>query len=126
MPTTSRRKQLRRPKAQPDETLRPWPPLTRARWTLVDRFERGGRRYIVARENRSQLRGLLALSERERQAVAYLAIGQSTKEAAYALGISDATVRVLLSRAAAKLGVRSRSALLSHPEVRRLRPGGDR
>jgi DNA-binding CsgD family transcriptional regulator len=103
-----------------------WGPLTRARWTLVDSFERAGARYVVARENQSSIGGLESLTERERQAVAYLAISQSTKETAYALGIADATVRVLLSRAAAKLGVRSRSALLSHPEVRRLRPGGDR
>ena len=101
-----------------------WGPLTRARWTLIDSFERDGARFVVARENQSTIGGLEALTERERQAVAYLAIGQSTKETAYALGIAAATVRVLLSRAAAKLGVRSRSALLSHPEVMRLRPGG--
>jgi DNA-binding CsgD family transcriptional regulator len=67
--------------------------------------------------------GLVSLSDRERQVVVYLAIGQSTKETAYALGISPITVRVLIARAAAKLGMRSRSGLLEHPEVRRLRPG---
>lgn len=103
-----------------------WGPLTRARWTLVDSFERGGARYVVARENQSAVRGLEALTDRERQAVAYLAIGQSTKETAYALGIADTTVRVLLGRAAAKLGVGSRAALLAHPEVNALRPGGRR
>jgi len=109
-------------KMQPDEILRRWPPLTRARWTLVDRFERDGGRYIVARENQSQPQGLMSLSDRERQTVAYLAIGQSTKETAYALGISAATVRVLLARAASKLGVPSRAALLDHAEVRLPRP----
>jgi DNA-binding CsgD family transcriptional regulator len=104
------------------ESLRGWRPLTRARWTLVDSFEQGGARYVVARENQSRLQGLERLTDRERQAVAYLSVGQSTKETAYALGISDTTVRVLLSRAAKKLGVRSRAALLAHDEVRRLRP----
>ena len=99
-----------------------WHPLTAARWTLVDAFERDGSRYVVARENQSPVRGLQSLSERERQAVAYLAVGQSTKETAYALGISDATVRVLLSRAATKLGVGSRAALLAHPAVRAISP----
>jgi DNA-binding CsgD family transcriptional regulator len=102
-------------------SLREWRPLTCARWTLVDSFERGGARYVVARENQSHIEGLAALTDRERQAVVYVAIGQSTKETAYALGISDVTVRVLLARAAAKLGVRSRAALLAHEDVSLLR-----
>jgi DNA-binding CsgD family transcriptional regulator len=114
----------RRRGANAGERLRDWQPLTRARWTLVDSFEQGGGRYVVARENQSSLEGLEALTDRERQTVVYLAIGQSTKETAYALGISDATVRVLLARAAAKLGVRTRRQLLEHHEVRRLSPGG--
>lgn len=64
--------------------------------------------------------GLDVLSERERQVVAYLAGGQSTKETAYTLGIADATVRVLVARAVAKLGSKNRRALLEHPEVRAL------
>ncbi len=121
--TAVARDRERKPRVDLGERLG-WGPLTRARWTLIDTFERDGARYVVARENQSSVGGLESLTERERQAVAYLAIGQSTKETAYALGIADATVRVLLGRAAAKLGVRSRSALLSHPEVMRLRPGG--
>ena len=109
--------------ADPGERLRRWRPLTRARWTLVDSFERSGARYIVARENQSRFEGLESLTDRERQAVVYLAVGQSTKETAYALGISDVTVRVLLARAATKLGVRSRAELLAHDEVRPLCPG---
>jgi DNA-binding CsgD family transcriptional regulator len=101
-------------------TLGRWDCLDGGRWTVVDSFEHGGARYIVARERPSPAAGLIALSSRERQVVACLALGQSTKEAAYALGISDATVRVLLARAVAKLGVRSRAALLDHPEVRRV------
>lgn len=110
----------RRPAA---EHLGQWPALSWARWTLVDAFEENGRRYIVARENRARVRGLDALSDRERQSVAYLALGLSTKETAYALGIAAVTVRVMLARAAGKLGVASRAALLQHPEVRRLVPG---
>jgi DNA-binding CsgD family transcriptional regulator len=120
--TAKARDQARLRKGDADEALRRWPPLTRARWTLVDRFERNGAKYIVARENQSQVRGLASLSDRERQVAAYLAIGQSTKETAYALGISDATVRVLLARAASKLGVRTRADLLGHAEVRLLCP----
>lgn len=104
--------------ARADEDLRQWQPLTRARWTLVDSFERDGVRYVVARENQSHPKGFETLTDRERQVIVYFAVGQSTKETAYALGISDTTVRVLLSRAAVKLGVRSRRGLLAQPQVR--------
>jgi DNA-binding CsgD family transcriptional regulator len=104
-----------------EQGLRSWRPLTSARWTLVEHFERDGARYVVARENQAKVSGLLALSDRERQVVAYAALGQSTKETACALGISDTTVRVHLAHAAAKVGVRTRRQLLRHPEVERLR-----
>jgi len=113
----------RRAASSAPEALGRWRPLTGARWTLVDSFERGGARYIVARENQSRVHGMDMLSDRERQVIAYLAIGQSTKETAYALGIADTTVRVLVSRAAAKLGVRARSEILAHPAVQALRGG---
>jgi DNA-binding CsgD family transcriptional regulator len=108
---------------RPDSARKPdgWPSLTEARWTLVDSYESDGKRYIIARGNEPHLPGLAALSERERQVVNYLALGQPTKETAYALGISDATVRVLLARAAGKPGVGSRAVLLAHPARARLR-----
>lgn len=120
--TAKARDRVRVDRRQPVEHLGRWPALSWARWTLVDSFEESGRRYIVARENQTHVHGLAALSDRERQAVAYLAVGLTTKETAYALGIAAVTVRVLLARATDKLGVRSRAALLDHPEVRRLVP----
>jgi DNA-binding CsgD family transcriptional regulator len=104
------------------DVLRGWSPLTRARWTLVDSYERNGHRHVVARENQARISGLDALTDRERQVVAYLATGHSTKETAYALGISDTTVRVLVARAIARLGVTTRRALLEHPDVLALVP----
>src|SRR6266540_1833450 len=95
---------------------------------LADFFDAA---YDVAADDQAWIRavmeGAIAVFRRPavaHGAVAYLAIGQSTKETAYALGISDVTVRVLLARAAAKLGVRSRAELLAHDEVPPLRPGG--
>jgi len=118
------RDQARRRRADSPDGLERWRPLTGRRWTLVDSFTHDGSRYVVARENQPEVRGLAALTDRERQVVAYLAMGQSTKETAYALGISDATVRVLVGRAASKLGVGSRDSLLAHHEVRRMRETG--
>jgi DNA-binding NarL/FixJ family response regulator len=44
------------------------------------------------------------LSPRERQILSLVVAGRSHKEAAYELGTSDATVRVLYARAMRKLG----------------------
>jgi DNA-binding CsgD family transcriptional regulator len=95
-----------------DEVLSNWAPLLRTRWTLVDHFESDGRRYILARENTPIARGPKSLTARERQVVGYAALGHSSKLIAYELGIAYSTVRVLLSRAAAKLGAASREDLV--------------
>lgn len=104
------------------EALERWHPLTSARWTLVDSFEESGKRYVVARENRAEAEGFAAFTDRERQVVVHAALGMTNKEIAYALGISDATVRVLMARAASRLGVHTRKALLDHATLRELRP----
>ncbi len=101
--------------------LEAWHPLTGARWTIVDSFEENRRRYIVARENQVDALGFDALTDRERQVVVHAALGLSNKEIAYALGITEATVRVLMARAAGRVGVRTRKELLEHPAVSTLR-----
>jgi DNA-binding CsgD family transcriptional regulator len=53
------------------------------------------------------------LSSREHEVVSLAVKGASNKEIAHALGIAHATVRVLLSRAAAKWDVKTREELLS-------------
>jgi DNA-binding CsgD family transcriptional regulator len=99
-------------KTDPDVSLENRRALVGARWSLLDHVELDGKRYIVARENSPGAPGPEALSARERQVVAYAKLGHHNKLIAYELGIADSTVRVLLSRAAQKLGVRSRSELL--------------
>ena len=49
-----------------------------------------------------------SLSPRERQILDLITAGQSQKEVAFDLGLCDATVRVLYSRAMRKLGRRRR------------------
>ncbi|HMJ11221.1 MAG TPA: LuxR C-terminal-related transcriptional regulator [Polyangiaceae bacterium] len=105
------------------QVLDQWHPLTSARWTLLDSFEEGGRRYIVARENQAELSGFGTLTDRERQILVHAALGLTNKEIAYTLGVSDTTVRVLLSRAAKRLGVRGRKGLLAHSALRELCAG---
>ncbi len=83
-----------------------------AKWSLVDRIELDGRRYVLARENSPRAQGPDALSGRERQVLAYAKLGHHNKLIAYELGVADSTVRVLLARAASKMGVRTRQDLL--------------
>jgi DNA-binding CsgD family transcriptional regulator len=100
-------------KRDPDESLAAWKALVAGRWSLIDQIEQDGRRYIVARENEPAAPGPAALTAREKQVIGYAKLGHHNKLIAYELGIADSTVRVLLARAAAKLGVRTRVELLS-------------
>jgi DNA-binding NarL/FixJ family response regulator len=77
----------------------------------MDRFESDGRRYVVARENQLATAPHARLTAREGQIVALYRLGSDPKMIAYELGLADATVRVLLSRAARRLGVASPRAL---------------
>jgi DNA-binding CsgD family transcriptional regulator len=96
-----------------EAALGKWPAMVAARWTLVDYFEGGGRRYLLARQNQPAAPGPDVLSDRERQVLSYALMGHHDKLIAYELGISDSTVRVLMHRSARKLGVRTREELLN-------------
>ena len=98
-------------RTDPDGAVRRWQVLADARFTLMDRFESDGRRYVVACENAPAKDGPARLTARERQVVALYRLGADAKLIAYELGLAHATVRVLLSRAAHRLGVRSPRAL---------------
>jgi DNA-binding CsgD family transcriptional regulator len=52
------------------------------------------------------------LTSTESLVVAYAARGLTTKETAYALGLSDSTIRVLMMRAVRRSGLKNRRALL--------------
>jgi len=97
----------------PQGALQEWRGLVAARWSLVDRFERGGRRYVVAVENDPIAQGPASLAPRERQVLALVATGASNKLIAYELGISDSTVRVLIARAMTRLHVATRAELVA-------------
>jgi hypothetical protein len=86
------------------EALALWRPLVGGRWSLVDRYERGGRRCVVARRNEPDPETPRELSPRERQVYAHLAQGDAMKLASYALGIDASTVSVIVRNIAQKLG----------------------
>jgi DNA-binding NarL/FixJ family response regulator len=94
-----------------DEALASWEGLVDGRWSLVDRFDRDGRHYLVALENTPAPRGPRALTPAERAVVGYATLGWSNKEIAYALGLGVGTVGTHLGRAMARLGARNRVEL---------------
>lgn len=90
--------------------------LVDARWTLVDHYERGGQRYVLARENAPKPFPLAPLSPREQQVVTLAALGRTNKLIAYELGLAHSTVRVLMARASVKLGATTRSDLIARQQ----------
>jgi DNA-binding CsgD family transcriptional regulator len=96
----------------PDAAVADWQGLWGERWSLLDHFESDGRQYVIACTNQSPTPPAQRLTARERQVVACAALGHPNKVIAYELGIAASTVGVLLSRARARLGLRSRAELL--------------
>jgi DNA-binding CsgD family transcriptional regulator len=96
-----------------DAALDDWRGLTAARWSLVEQIEHDGRRYLLARRNDVDSPGPAALSPRERQVLAFAALGRTNKVIAYDLGLAVSTVGVLVSRAMRKLEVRTRAAAIA-------------
>lgn len=106
---------------------RKWRPLVASRWSLLDEFDSDGRRFVVAVENALPTRPARTdLSEREHQVMTQAHLGHTDKVIAYELGLSASTVRVLLHRAARKLGAPTRKeALARFDALVKARQGGE-
>jgi DNA-binding CsgD family transcriptional regulator len=94
-------------RSDPDQALALWRGLVSGRWSLLDRFESDGRRYVVARRNEPDPRNPLALTLRERQVLSHLIQGDAMKVAGYALGIGPSTVSTIAKSLLLKVGMRS-------------------
>lgn len=105
------RSRLRRD--DPDQALELWRALVSGRWSLLEHFERDGRRYLVARRNEPGVTDPRALSQRERQVTWCAALGHPNKLIGYELGLSLSSVASHLAAASRKLGVSSRAELVS-------------
>jgi DNA-binding CsgD family transcriptional regulator len=97
----------------PEAATEAWSALVTGRWSLVDRFESDGRRYLVARPNEVRVPDPRALTERERVIAHLAALGKTNKLIAYELGLSPSTVATHLAGALRKLGLRSRTELVA-------------
>lgn len=108
---SARTKKMR---ADVDGATERWRPLVVSRWSLLDDFDSDGRRFVVAVENSPPTRPPRRdLSEREHEVLTQAHMGHTNKVIAYELGLSDSTVRVLLHRAARKLGASTRNEAIA-------------
>jgi DNA-binding CsgD family transcriptional regulator len=97
----------------PEAATEAWTALVTGRWSLVDRFESDGRRYLVARPNGVRVPDPRALTERERVIAHLAALGKTNKLIAYELGLSPSTIASHLATALRKLGLQSRTQLVA-------------
>jgi DNA-binding NarL/FixJ family response regulator len=88
-----------------------WNAVLAGRWSLVDRFDSDGRRFVVAYRNPPGVLDPRRLTPREEGVTALAAIGRSNKEIAGQLGVTQSTVGTLLAAALGKLGLSSRTML---------------
>ena len=98
-----------RPSGSREDPATVWRALVTGGWVVVDRFDEGGRRYIIARETE----GREPLTPRERRALAAAARGESNKVIAYELGVSLTTISTEINRVMGKLGIESRCELIA-------------
>jgi DNA-binding CsgD family transcriptional regulator len=98
---------------EPEAATRIWRGLVAGRYSLVDRWERDGRRFVVVYRNDPAAPDPRALGRTEAAVVEQVGRGASNKEVAYALGVStDAVVKALAS-SLEKLGLSHRRELAS-------------
>lgn len=89
-----------------------WRALVNGRWSLVDKLDHDGRRYLIAKPNPVRPPSTGELPRRQREVVGLAALGHSNKLIAYELGLSISTVSAYLVSAARTLGVSSRVDLV--------------
>ena len=97
----------------PEKALSTWQALVWGRWSLVDWFDSGGRRYVVAIPNSPHMTDPRGLTESENQVVAYAVRGDTNKLISYRLGLSASQVSRLLRSSMKKLGFRTRAQLVN-------------
>jgi len=84
-----------------------------SRWTVTKEFVRDGFCYRLIRRPLDAEDGLPRLTKREEEALACACNGYSNKRIAQCLDVAPSTVGVLLFRASAKFGVKSRRELVA-------------
>ena len=95
------------------DALLAWQVLVLGEWSIVDRFDSDGRRFLVAHRNAPEVAEPRKLTRREARVAAYASQGLTNKLIAYYLGIGESAVSTHLSAVLRKLGLSTRTELVS-------------
>jgi DNA-binding CsgD family transcriptional regulator len=98
-------------RSDPDAAMDRWEALVNGRWSLVDRFDSDGKRFVVAIRNDPAYPDPRGLTARERQVAEFVGLGRAPKEISYILGVSTSAVNACTAHAQEKLGLRSLAEL---------------
>ncbi len=103
----------------PEHVLDVWRGLVSGRWSLVDKWESDGRRYVAAYENGATVGTVQGFAPWEVRVLRMHLLHASRDEIAFGLGLAPSTVDRVLSKGASRLGLRSRAELvrLSEPHL---------
>lgn len=96
----------------PAATLELFDGVVSGRFTIVDRFESDGRRYLVAYESPPEIAEVRALTAREREIFERAMHGEPVKRIALDLGISPSAAAAYLAAVRRKTGLRSREEMV--------------
>ncbi|MBS0658949.1 MAG: helix-turn-helix transcriptional regulator [Verrucomicrobia bacterium] len=99
-------------RASPERALELWQGLCDGQWSLLDSIDRDGKAFVLAVRNSPGSEVGLPTTHRQRAALALASLGYGNKQIGYALGLREGAVAMLLRRAKASLGVRSRTDLV--------------
>ncbi len=98
-------------RTEADTALQEWEALVAGRWSLVDRFDTDGRRFVVAMRNDPAHPDPRGLSVRERAVAEFIGLGHTSKQIGYRLGVSVSSVDNSIAQAMMKLGMGARTEL---------------
>ena len=94
------------------EALAVWDGLIDGTWSLVERFDTDGQRFIVAHRNPHRARDPRGLTPMETRVAGLASRGYADKLVAYHLGIAEGTASSHLATAMSKLGMANRAELV--------------
>jgi DNA-binding CsgD family transcriptional regulator len=92
-------------RSNPEEALSSWQALVAGRWSIVERFESDGRRYLLARANVPGSDASMVPTPLEQHALLLRAQSVSLKIIGYELGVTVGTASKLVQNGIHKLGL---------------------
>lgn len=98
-------------RADPERALELWQGLVAGEWSMVDRWESDGRRYVAAVKNRPGVLDPRALTPLERTVAEHVRLAAPNKVIAFAVGLPENTIKTVVRRVFRKLGCKRRSDL---------------